>query len=190
MTADLDAPGAKADGGRDADADAEARLRDFLQHFLPRLATSGPPAATRRTTLLPQLLGATGARSNTPAPPSAAGLRMAVNDGLEACGLWPLAKVSALDAEFRARGVLTLSQVRQRAWGRYAAVLKRAQVRNEVEYLLVRGVLADPAQHDSLPAAERGLLQAAAAAYDAQRPPSRPPRARPGPPPRPGRWPR
>lgn len=186
MTADLDTPGAETDGGRDAHA--EAQLRDFLQHFLPRLAASGPPAAARRATLPPPLPRATGGEAA--APSSAAGLRMAVNDGLEACGLWPLAKVSALDAEFRARGVLTLSQVRQRAWGRYAAVLKRAQVRNEVEYLLVRGVLADPAQHDSLPAAERGLLQAAAAAYDAQRPPPRPPRARPGPPARPGRWPR
>jgi len=111
-------------------------------------------------------------------------LRMAVNNCMEMSGAWPLAQVSQLDAELRSRNLPTLSQVRQRVWGRYAALLKRGQVRNEAEYQLVRGVLADAPLAAALPEPERRLLQTVRAAYElersrpvvARRPPPRPPR--------------
>jgi hypothetical protein len=95
---------------------------------------------------------------------AASELRMAVNDCVEKSGHWPLDQVSSLDAELRSIPLLTLSQVRQRHWGRYAAVLKRGLIRNQVEHDVVRGVLGDPSI--SLAVGERERLQALARAYE------------------------
>ena len=99
---------------------------------------------------------------------AASGLRMAVNDCVEMSSHWPPQQVSSLDAELRPKGLVTLSQVRQRYWGRYAAVLKRGRIRNDVEYYVVQGVLADQAL--GMDINERERLQALASAYEESAP--------------------
>ena len=49
---------------------------------------------------------------------AASGLRMAINDCIEMSSRMPSDQVSSLDAELRSKGLLTLSQVRQRYWAR------------------------------------------------------------------------
>ena len=66
-----------------------------------------------------------------------------------------VAQVAALDAELHAKGLLSLSQVRQRVWGRYAAIVKHGQVRNDADAQVVRAVLADAVLAAALPEAER-----------------------------------
>ncbi len=114
------------------------------------------------------------------------GLRMAVNNCMEISAPWPLSQIVALDAEMHAKGLLSLSGVRARVWGRYAAMLKRGQVRTGDELAVAQAVLADRSLAHTLPEAERRSLQAMVQAYGAGR--SSPPvaRARPG---RPGRAP-
>jgi hypothetical protein len=131
----------------------QAELQAFLRFFSARFGGARPLAALDEP----------------------ASLRMAVNDCLEFSGHWPLGQVTALDAELRSKGLLTLSQVRQRAWGRYAAIVKHGQIRTEADYHAVRGVLADPALASTLPEAERQILQAVSAAYE-QKPSAAPPK--------------
>ncbi|KQU71455.1 hypothetical protein ASC98_18645 [Rhizobacter sp. Root1238] len=96
-------------------------------------------------------------------------LRMAVNNCLEISSPWPLSQVIALDAEMQATGIPSLSQVRSRVWGRYAAMLKRGAIRNSDEAAVAQGVLADRSLAQSLPAVERASLQAMVGAYGPQR---------------------
>lgn len=92
-------------------------------------------------------------------------LRMALNNCLEISAPWPLSQVIALDAEMQANGIPSLSQVRSRVWGRYAAMLKRGALRNNDEAAVAQGVLADRSLAQSLPDTERASLQAMVRAY-------------------------
>ena len=76
------------------------------------------------------------------------GLKMALNDMVEATLSWPHEKVVEVDRRFAAAGLLTLSELRQRYSRVYAKVLKRGKVNNMEEYYLVKGVL-DGASLDS-----------------------------------------
>jgi hypothetical protein len=108
-------------------------------------------------------------------------LRMAVNNCLEISSPWPLSQVVALDTEMHATGILSLSQVRSRVWGRYAAMLKRGAIRNDDESAVAHGVLADASLAQSLPDTERVSLQGMVRAYGQRRPAPSLARNRPGP---------
>lgn len=96
---------------------------------------------------------------------AASALRMAVNNCMEISSPWPLSQVLALDAEMHAKGVLSLSGVRSRVWGRYAAMLKRGRVRTADEWAVAQAVLADQSLVCSLPEAQRRSLQAMVLGY-------------------------
>ncbi|MBC7955784.1 MAG: hypothetical protein H7Y33_07940 [Cytophagales bacterium] len=105
---------------------------------------------------------------------AASGLRMAVNNCMEISSSWPLSQIVALDAEMHAKGLLSLSCVRSRVWGRYAAMMKRGHVRTGDEFAVAQAVLADPSLKQSLPESQRQSLQAMVTAYG---PAGRPARA-------------
>jgi hypothetical protein len=109
-----------------------------------------------------------------------AGLRQATNDTIEATRDFTPAQVAAVDAAFRARKVITLSEVRRRYWSKYKAVIRRGCIRNETEYYLVAGLLNDTgAQMD---AAERETLLGLVAIFESkvvQRAQSKRPKSRP-----------
>jgi hypothetical protein len=68
-------------------------------------------------------------------------LKMMVNDCLEATGDWSPDQVDAFDHLLAAAGFITLTEVRHRHSRQYAKVLKRGNIKNEVEYYLLKGVL-------------------------------------------------
>lgn len=135
-----------------------AQLKTFFRAFADRFMPVGDLAPDLRPLALLESMEAS-------APVRAfAALRMAVNDCVEMSSNWSAEKVAAFDAELRAEGILTLSQVRQRYASKYAAVLRRGKIKNETEYYLVHGILVDQAAQ--LPDEERSRLALMVTAYE------------------------
>ncbi len=140
-------------------ADMKAFLRFFSERFLDQREAS---AHDRPLALLER-------QEQESAACASSGLRMAVNNCMEISSPWPLSQVMALDIEMHAKGLLSLSHVRFRVWGRYAAMLKRGRLRTGDEFTVAQAVLADPSLAQSLPDAERQSLQAMVRAYRPER---------------------
>jgi hypothetical protein len=68
-------------------------------------------------------------------------LKIMINDSLQMTEEWPLDKVSALDQELNAAGVVTLTELRHRYSRQYAKILGCGNIENQVEYYLVKGIL-------------------------------------------------
>ena len=135
--------------------DMKAFLRFFAERFLDQRVASAhdrPLAVLQR-------------QEQESAERAASGLRMAVNNCMEISAPWPLSQIVALDAEMHAKGLLSLSHVRSRVWGRYAAMLKRGHVRNGDELAVAQAVLADRSLVQALPEVQRRSLQAMVQAY-------------------------
>ena len=135
--------------------DMKAFLRFFAERFLDQRVASAhdrPLAVLQR-------------QEQESAERAASGLRMAVNNCMEISAPWPLSQIVALDAEMHAKGLLSLSHVRSRVWGRYTAMLKRGHVRNGDELAVAQAVLADRSLVQALPEAQRRSLQAMVQAY-------------------------
>lgn len=95
-----------------------------------------------------------------------AGLGMAINDILEESWSFSPSRVAAIDARFRNKGILELSQLRRRYSRQFRGILKRGKIANEMEYYLVQGILASftaDAAED-----ERRLLEDYSAGYEAR----------------------
>ncbi len=71
------------------------------------------------------------------------GLKMAVNDIVEELRTLPVDGVQLIDAAAQGKGLLTLSTIRRRYSASYARVLKRGIIRDDAEYYLIAGQLAD-----------------------------------------------
>jgi hypothetical protein len=91
------------------------------------------------------------------------GLRMAINDCVEASFRFDRAEVAKLDSELRKLGIVTLSELRMRYSKAYARIKKRGQIKTEDEYYLVRNVLDDPTVKIS---EERELLEKMISEYE------------------------
>jgi hypothetical protein len=152
----------------------KAFLRFFSERFLDQRTAS---AFDRPMAVLERQEQASQAQASS-------GLRMALNNCLEISSSWPLSQVVALDAEMHSKGLPSLSRVRSRNWGRYAAMLKRAEIRNPEEAAVAQGVLADGSLAQVLPEGERQGLQAMVVAYGRGRPSPPVAKNRPG---KPGR---
>ncbi len=68
---------------------------------------------------------------------------MAVNDIVEELRTLPVDGVQLIDAAAPGKGLLTLFTIRRRYSASYARVLKRGIIRDDVEYYLIAGQLAD-----------------------------------------------
>jgi hypothetical protein len=71
------------------------------------------------------------------------GLLLAINDCVEKSFHFDHKEVEKLDSELRARGIVTLSELRRRYSKAYAKIKKRGQIKNENEYYLIRNVFGD-----------------------------------------------
>jgi len=91
------------------------------------------------------------------------GLKQAVNDTVEMCGHKPIETIAALDEALRTHQTMTFTQVLGRCGATYKKILKRGNIKDEVEYYLVAALLADLAA--KTPSNERELLQRLADAY-------------------------
>jgi hypothetical protein len=92
------------------------------------------------------------------------GLRQAVNDTVEDLSGQPLEYVQRLDAALHTAGIVTFSEVRRRYASSYKRILKRSKIKNETEYYLIAGVLADSSALAS--DEERTLLSQLVAQYE------------------------
>jgi hypothetical protein len=84
------------------------------------------------------------------------GLRQAVADSIEMTLDRPTEWIQQFDAECKASGIVTLSELRPRYWSKYKTILKRGRIKNETEYYLIAGIVKDSAIR--IPEAERGVL--------------------------------
>jgi hypothetical protein len=91
------------------------------------------------------------------------GLRQAINDTIEDCREYPNDVVMEMDRLLSSVGLITLSELRRRYSSQYQRILRRGCIRNDTEYYLVSGVLADTAS--AVPESERIALEAIAAGY-------------------------
>ena len=67
-------------------------------------------------------------------------LRMYVGDLVERHSMARGERLSALDREMSAAGVLTMSALRRRYWKKYESIVKRGKIRSEAEFYLIKGV--------------------------------------------------
>lgn len=95
-----------------------------------------------------------------------AGLRQAVHDIVEETFDLPGSEVSRIDALLSAAGKLSISEARRRYAAAYKRLLRRGVIRNETEYHLAVGVLADVSS--TTPDDEREQLETMVAAYGAK----------------------
>ena len=92
------------------------------------------------------------------------GLKQAVNDTVEELRHQPPESIQKLDAELRKAGLLTFSEIHRRYASSYRKILKRGKIKNETEYYLIAGVLADSAS--SADEEERETLAQLAARFE------------------------
>ena len=94
------------------------------------------------------------------------GLGMAINDILEESWKFSQGRVAQIDASFRDKGILQLSELRRRYSRQFRAILKRGNIKNDTEYYLVQGILASftADANDN----ERKLLEDISTAYGAR----------------------
>jgi len=92
------------------------------------------------------------------------GLKQAVNDTVEALSGHPFEYIRRLDAALRAQGIVTFSEIRRRYSSSYKRILKRGRIKNETEYYLIAGILADLDSDAS--ESERGKLEQIVAQYE------------------------
>jgi hypothetical protein len=92
------------------------------------------------------------------------GLRQAVNGHLDDFQDFSPAQVAELDAELRAQGIVTLTELRWRHSSQFATIRERGSIENESEYLLVKGILDElgPMLWDE----EREILDAMTRRYE------------------------
>lgn len=71
------------------------------------------------------------------------GLRQAVNDTVTYGSDKPLSFVQELDMALRKNNLITFSEVRRRYSAAFKRILRRGGIRNEAEYYLIAGIVAD-----------------------------------------------
>ncbi|KRG44825.1 hypothetical protein ARC20_07940 [Stenotrophomonas panacihumi] len=71
------------------------------------------------------------------------GLRLGVQDSLQHFDHCTPEQLASLDALLRARGFVSVSELRRRYSRKYRGVLKRGVIRSEEEYYLVKSILDD-----------------------------------------------
>ena len=115
-----------------------SNLKDFLSYYAERyLKVENLPAEKQPLARLEALEGVNMKMALT-------GLHQAINNCVEMSIRFDHAEVEKLDSQLRSRGIVTLSELRRRYSKNYARIIKRARIKNELEYYLIRNVIDDP----------------------------------------------
>jgi hypothetical protein len=114
-----------------------AELLGYIDFYATHVAGIAPDDATHPTNV------ATGIVAKFGRSKALDGLRQAVNDTVEDLASRTPEYLLNLDAALRKQGLLTFSEIRRRYAMAYKRILKRGLVKNETEYILVAGILAD-----------------------------------------------
>jgi hypothetical protein len=135
-----------------------AKMKDFLSFYAERyLMVEGLPPEKQPIASLEAL-------EQKSKKMALNGLRQAINDCVEMSSRFDPAEVQKLDSQLRSHGIVTLSELRRRYSKGYAKIVKRARIKNETEYYLVRNVLDDPTEKTP---EERELLEKMLSGYEA-----------------------
>jgi hypothetical protein len=119
-------------------ADSEyATMKDFLSFYTDRYSNLENLPSEKRPIACLEILEKMGMKT------AMRGLRQAINDCVEESFHFDHKEVEKLDSELRARGIVTLSELRRRYSKAYAKIKKRGQIKNENEYYLIRNVFGD-----------------------------------------------
>lgn len=81
---------------------------------------------------------------------------MALADLVEMTKDWPIEQVASADAALIEKGAPRLSRIRRLYLRKYVNILKRGEIKSEVDYFLVRGILETD---ESADASERERVQ-------------------------------
>lgn len=92
------------------------------------------------------------------------GLKQAINDSIEDTLDLDPEKARELDEELASEDIGTLSVLRKRYWSRYKEIIQRKIIKNETEYYIVNGLLADVSS--DLADTERQLLNKLVLEYE------------------------
>ena len=134
-----------------------ARLKDFLSFYAERyLGIERLPSEQRPIAVLEAIEKKSPKRASS-------GLRQAINDCVERSLRLPHREAEDLDAQLRARGIVTLSELRRQYSRAYARIVRRGRINDEMEYYLVRNVANDPTEKS---ADERRRLEQLLAVYE------------------------
>jgi hypothetical protein len=135
-----------------------ARLKDFLSFYAERyLGIERLPPDQRPIAVLEAIEKKSPKRASS-------GLRQAINDCVERSLRLSYGEVEDLDAQLRACGIVTLSELRRQYSRAYARIVKRGRITDEMEYYLVRNVVNDPTEKA---ADERRRLEQLLEVYEA-----------------------
>jgi hypothetical protein len=134
-----------------------ATMKAFLSFYADRYFNLETLPPEKRPIACPEVLEKKGIKT------AFRGLRMAINDCVEASFHFDHIEVEKLDSELRRLGIVTLSELRMRYSKGYARIKRRGQIKNKTEYYLVRNVLDDPAEKTS---DERQLLEKMISEYE------------------------
>ncbi|OAI24403.1 MULTISPECIES: hypothetical protein [Methylomonas] len=83
------------------------------------------------------------------------GLEMAIHDVLEMTSHMALEQVAKVDSVLVSHAILSLTKMRVRYSRKYASVLKRGRINNDVEYYLLKGIADDAYNELELPVAQK-----------------------------------
>jgi hypothetical protein len=92
------------------------------------------------------------------------GLKQAINDTIEDTLDLDPERVKELDEALASEGIVILSVLRKRYWSKYKEIIQRKILKNETEYYIANGLLADTAS--DLTNSERKLLNQLVLEYE------------------------
>ena len=139
---------------------AYAKMKEFLSFYAERYLKADGLSLDR------QPIASLEALEKKSMKLAANGLRQAINDCVEMSLHFDHTEVEKLDSQLRNRGIVTLSELRRQYSKSYAKIMRRGQIKSEIEYYLVRNVLYDPTKKAP---EERKLLEELISNYEADR---------------------
>jgi hypothetical protein len=151
------------------DSDEQALKHEDLREFAIALATFlDERQADPKFHLAPALAKGLSESERQTRGVQVQGVRMAVADLLEMTRDWAPAEVAAVDGWLIARGLRSLSALREQVWKRVPKILARGRIRNDVEYRLMVERLNDLGP-DSLGGQQRQTAAHLVAEYERAR---------------------
>src|SRR4051812_25500572 len=134
-----------------------AEMKEFLSFFADRyLSSEGLPPEKPPMAILEALEK----NSNKTA---SKGLRQAINDCIEMSFHLGHEEVAQLDEQLGKSGIVTLSELRRRYSKAYANIRTQGEIKNDVDYYLIRNIVGDPSPKT---VQERELLENLIANYE------------------------
>lgn len=114
-----------------------AELRGYMDYFSTHIYGIDPKDPTHPTNAIDRAVAAVGKSR------ALDGLKQAINDTVEALEDLTPESILSLDMSLREKGLITASEVRRRYSAAYKRIIRRGEIRDNDEYYIIAGLLAD-----------------------------------------------